>query len=131
MRASNARQSHGDAIAELREGPMQRCASMLYGKLPASQVPQVAMLSGILFCIIGVYWLLRSLKVGRASRYARIRRALDATADRATRHAAAPPRTQRAGHCLRVDGGYPVPAAGEDGLALRSLRAPLRVQQAD
>jgi hypothetical protein len=64
MRATGMdRKVFGSEIVDTHEGIAGKCMSMLYGKLPASQVPQVGMLSGILFCIIGVYWLLRSLKV--------------------------------------------------------------------
>ncbi|KAJ1623730.1 hypothetical protein T492DRAFT_1053051 [Pavlovales sp. CCMP2436] len=56
------RRVFGNDVVDSHEGIAGKCMTMLYGKLPPSQVPQVGMLSGILFCIIGVYWLLRSLK---------------------------------------------------------------------
>ena len=69
MRAGGVdRAIFGDSVVDTRDGVAGKCMSMLYGKLPSSHVPQVGMLSGILFCIIGVYWLLRSLKVARARR---------------------------------------------------------------
>lgn len=64
MRATGVdRAIFGSDVVDTRDGVAGRCMSMLYGKLPSSHVPQVGMLSSILFCIIGVYWLLRSLKV--------------------------------------------------------------------
>jgi hypothetical protein len=45
-----------------RQSPVEQLLTKLYGDLPLAERFRVLWLSGTLFCIIGGYWLLRSLK---------------------------------------------------------------------